>query len=56
MGWRGVGGVVPLAVWAPVSEPGFSDFQVFRFSILEIVCFVKNMFGKYAGEISRNKS
>ena len=25
--------------WAPVSEPGFSDFQIFRFVILDI-CFV----------------
>ena len=38
--------------WAPVSEPGFLDFQIFRFSILEIcfVCiFLKNMLVRYRG-------
>ena len=39
---------------APVSEPGFLDFQIFRFSILDIF-FLQNMFGKYVGEISGNK-
>ena len=43
-----------LLIWAPVSEPGFLKFQIFRFSILEI--FVGgNIFEKYVGEISRNK-
>ncbi len=40
--------------WAPVSEPGFLDFHIFRFSILEIL-FLRNVFEKYVGEISRNK-
>ena len=30
--------------WAPVGEPGFLDFQIFRFSILYI--FTQHMFGK----------
>ena len=38
--------------WAPVSEPGFLDFQIFRFSILEIFrgeIFLKNMLVRYRG-------
>ena len=41
--------------WAPVSEPGFLDFHIFRCSILEIFVFLQNMSEKYVGEISRNK-
>ena len=44
-----------LENWAPVSEPGFWDFQIFRFVISEIV-FLQHIFGKSGGEISRNKS
>ena len=44
------------ANWAPVSEPGFLDFQISRFFILEIIIIQGNMFGKYVGEISMNKS
>ena len=40
--------------WAPVSEPWFLDFQIFRCSILDIYLF-ENSFEKYVGEISRNK-
>ena len=42
--------------WAPVSEPGFLNFQISRWSIIEIVfvCF-KKAFGKYVGGISRNR-
>ena len=39
--------------WAPVSEPGFLDFQIFRFSILEIILFceifLENMLVRYRG-------
>ena len=39
--------------WVPVSEPGFLDFQIARFSILEIfyVCkfFLKHMLVRYGG-------
>ena len=41
--------------WAPVSEPGFLKFQIFRFSILEIFVFWENIFENHVGEISRNK-
>ena len=40
--------------WALVSEPGFLDFQIVRFSILEFL-FLQNMSRKYVGEISRNE-
>ena len=40
-------------VWAPVSEPGFLDFQIFKFSIIEFdVCwkiFSENMLVRYRG-------
>ena len=40
--------LVPHAIyWAPVSEPGFWDFQISRFSILELFfvweIFLENM-------------
>ena len=39
--------------WAPVSEPGFLDFHIFRLSILEILfscnIFSKNMLVRYRG-------
>ena len=41
-------------LWALVSEPGFLKFQIFRFSILEIL-FGENIYENYVGEISRNK-
>ena len=41
--------------WAPVREPGFLDFQIFRFSILEIFC-LQNHFGKSGGEVSRKNN
>ena len=40
--------------WAPVSEPGFLDFHIFRFPIVGVL-FVQNMFEKSGGEISRKK-
>ena len=43
-----------LEFWALVSEPGFLKFQIFRFSILEILV-LGNIFENYVGEISRNK-
>ena len=41
-------------LWAPVSEPGFLDFHIFRLSILEF-CFLQNICENYVGEIPRNK-
>jgi len=45
MGWGGVGlgeGVAPQPPdWAPVSEPGFLDFQVSSFLIIKPFCGTK---------------
>ena len=49
-----LGTVVWDRSWAPVSEPGFLDFQISRLSIIEICVFLQNSFEKYVGEISRN--
>ena len=42
-----------LSVWAPVSEPGFLDFQISRFSIFEVFCscniILKHMLVRYRG-------
>ena len=46
--------IFQIYLWALVSEPGFLDFQIFRFVILEI-CLLQNIFEKYVGERSRNK-
>ena len=40
------------SIWAPVSEPGFLDFQIFD---SRDVFFLQNLFERYVGEISRNK-
>ena len=39
--------------WALVSEPGFLDFHIFRFSIFNCL---QNSFGKSGGEISRKNN
>ena len=49
------GGAWTIYNWAPVSEPGFLKFQIFRFSILEFFLW-KNNSENYVGEISRNKN
>ena len=38
----------------PVSEPGFGDFQISRFPIIDF-CFSQHIVGKYVGELSRGK-
>ena len=44
-----------VVFWAPVSEPGFLDFQISRFSILECFFCLGNHFWKSGGESSREK-
>ena len=52
---------MPIAsLWALVSEPGFLDFQIFRFLIFDIyiyiyiyICSLQNVFENSGGEISR---
>ena len=39
-------------IWAPVSEPGFLDFQIF--DSRDLFC-LQNVFETYVGVISRNK-
>ena len=41
---------------ALVSEPGFLDFQISRFSMFEISLFSQNMFEQSGGEISRKSN
>ena len=52
-----LGPALPHFFWAPVSEPGFSDFQIFRLRILKFL-FSQNNVGKYVGhgQIFRNMS
>ena len=39
--------------WALVSEPGFLDSLIFRFSIFEIICFGKINLENRVGEYQR---
>ena len=42
--------------WALVSEPGFLDFQILRFPTFDICFVLRNIVGKYGGEISRKNN
>ena len=51
---EGIGGLwLNKKYWAPVSEPGFLDFQI---SDSRDFCFLQNMFEQNVGDISGNKS
>ena len=42
-----------MHVWALVSEPGFLDFQIYD---VRVYFFLRNIVGKYGGEISRENN
>ena len=50
---EGIGGLwLNKKYWAPVSEPGFLDFQIFD---SRDFFFLQHIFENYVGVISRNK-